>query len=200
MRTETTTRTLYQFGELSDEAKRRAIEKLWNLNVDHDWWDCIEANFKEDCAEKGITVERIEFSASHCQGDYAAFYGQVKWAKFMEWAELGKKFPVLWCACEADGSFTDVYVSNRGNLRFSPHSDLWMTKPSGVFEGLDEDMWDALVEEQDLECALEDAIEGAVAELCADLLHDLYEEAEYLESAEMFIEYCEASETTFEEY
>lgn len=40
MRTETTTRTLYKFEELSDDAQQRAIEKLWNLNVDHDWCEC----------------------------------------------------------------------------------------------------------------------------------------------------------------
>lgn len=39
MRTETTTRTLYKFEELSDDAQQHAIEKLWNLNVDHDWWE-----------------------------------------------------------------------------------------------------------------------------------------------------------------
>jgi hypothetical protein len=41
MRTETTTRTLYKFEELSDDAQQHALEKLWNLNVDHDWWECI---------------------------------------------------------------------------------------------------------------------------------------------------------------
>ena len=40
MRTETTTRTLYKFEELSDDAQQHALEKLWSLNLDHDWWDC----------------------------------------------------------------------------------------------------------------------------------------------------------------
>ena len=39
MRTETTTRTLYQFSELSDKAKQRAIEKLCDINTDFDWWE-----------------------------------------------------------------------------------------------------------------------------------------------------------------
>jgi len=40
MRTETTTRTLYQFDELSEQAKQAAMEKLYDINVDHGWWDC----------------------------------------------------------------------------------------------------------------------------------------------------------------
>ena len=41
MRTETTTRTLYQFDELSGDAKQHALEKLWGINTDHDWWECV---------------------------------------------------------------------------------------------------------------------------------------------------------------
>jgi hypothetical protein len=38
MRTETTTRTLYKYGELTEEAKQHAIEKLYDINVDHEWY------------------------------------------------------------------------------------------------------------------------------------------------------------------
>jgi hypothetical protein len=30
----------YKFSELSEEAKEKAIEKLYDINVDYDWWDC----------------------------------------------------------------------------------------------------------------------------------------------------------------
>jgi len=30
---------LYQFSELSDEAKEKAIEKFRDINVDYNWWD-----------------------------------------------------------------------------------------------------------------------------------------------------------------
>lgn len=39
MRIETKTRTLYNFDELPDDIKKKAIEKLYDINVDHDWWD-----------------------------------------------------------------------------------------------------------------------------------------------------------------
>lgn len=35
----TKTITLYSFDELSDDAKEKAIDKLYNLNVDYEWWD-----------------------------------------------------------------------------------------------------------------------------------------------------------------
>jgi hypothetical protein len=39
MREETTTRKLYTFSELSPSARDHAIDKLWDLNVDCEWWD-----------------------------------------------------------------------------------------------------------------------------------------------------------------
>lgn len=32
---------LYKFNELSEDAKQKALEKLWDINVDNDWWDSI---------------------------------------------------------------------------------------------------------------------------------------------------------------
>lgn len=37
--TVTTTTTLYKFDELSESVQDAAVEKLWDLNVDHEWWD-----------------------------------------------------------------------------------------------------------------------------------------------------------------
>lgn len=38
MRTITTITTAYTFRELSDEAKQKAIQNLWNINDDCEWW------------------------------------------------------------------------------------------------------------------------------------------------------------------
>ena len=34
----TVTINIYQFSELSDEAKENAIKELYDINVDSDWW------------------------------------------------------------------------------------------------------------------------------------------------------------------
>jgi hypothetical protein len=39
MRIETTTRTLYTFDELTEENQQKAIDGLYDLNIDHEWWD-----------------------------------------------------------------------------------------------------------------------------------------------------------------
>lgn len=38
MRTFTTKHTVYQFDELSEEAKQKALESLYDINVEHDFW------------------------------------------------------------------------------------------------------------------------------------------------------------------
>lgn len=32
---------VYMYSELSERAKKKAIEKLWDINVDYDWWDYV---------------------------------------------------------------------------------------------------------------------------------------------------------------
>ena len=81
MRTETTTRTLYQFGELSDKAKQRAIEKLYDINTDYDWWDCTYDTIKTAGACLGIDVQEIYFSGFWSQGDGACFTGEYQYRK-----------------------------------------------------------------------------------------------------------------------
>ena len=65
MRTETITRELYTFTELDDDAQQRAIEKLWDLNVGHDWWDCTYETITTaarclgiDCTVEGFDLDR----------------------------------------------------------------------------------------------------------------------------------------------
>jgi hypothetical protein len=63
MRVETTTRNLYKFEELSEEAKERAIENLWDINVDHDWWDSVYM----DAENIGLKIDEFDID----RGSYA---------------------------------------------------------------------------------------------------------------------------------
>ena len=59
MRTQTTTRDLYQFEELSKSAQRSALSKLWDLNVSYDWWDFIYEDAKMiECEIDGFDIDR----------------------------------------------------------------------------------------------------------------------------------------------
>jgi hypothetical protein len=56
MRIETTSRELYKFDELSAEAQDKAIEKLYDLNVDYEWW----YSTYDDAANIGIKITSFD--------------------------------------------------------------------------------------------------------------------------------------------
>jgi hypothetical protein len=67
MRTETITRNLYKFDELSDDAKDKAIEKLWDINVDYDWWQWTY----DDAEEIGLKLTGFDLDrGSYCKGEF----------------------------------------------------------------------------------------------------------------------------------
>lgn len=37
----TRSRLIYQFSELSEDAKKKAVEKYWDWNVAHNWWEFV---------------------------------------------------------------------------------------------------------------------------------------------------------------
>lgn len=48
----TVTVNIYQFSELSEDAKKKAIEKHSDINVDYHWWDCTY----EDAKNIGLKI------------------------------------------------------------------------------------------------------------------------------------------------
>jgi hypothetical protein len=62
MRTFTTEHTVYKFDELSEEAQDKAVENLYDINVDHDWWDGDVEWFNKNLLKPyGIEVSSISF-------------------------------------------------------------------------------------------------------------------------------------------
>jgi hypothetical protein len=57
---ETITLNLYKFSELSEDAKKKAIEKHCDINVDYQWWECIQWD-----ARNTIGIEIEEFDLYH---------------------------------------------------------------------------------------------------------------------------------------
>ena len=57
MRVITETFKVYKFEELSEEAKKVALEKLYDINVAFDWWDC---TFKDLDSQLDIEVESFD--------------------------------------------------------------------------------------------------------------------------------------------
>jgi hypothetical protein len=63
--TKTVTYTLYKFDELSEEAQDKALNDHWDLNVDHDWWECTY----EDAATVGLKITEFDIDRSTIKGE-----------------------------------------------------------------------------------------------------------------------------------
>lgn len=60
----TRTITVYKFDELSEQAQEKALEKLWDLNVDHDWWEHV----CEDAQSVGIEITEFDLDHNKIRG------------------------------------------------------------------------------------------------------------------------------------
>lgn len=66
MRTETKTINIYQFNELSENAKENAINRLSNINIDHDWFYYDDAE-TVGCKIEGFNLDRAQIDFSLCE-------------------------------------------------------------------------------------------------------------------------------------
>lgn len=58
---------VYQFAELSDEAKEKAVENMVDINVNYEWWDCEY----EDAAQVGLRLTEFDLDRNrHCKGEF----------------------------------------------------------------------------------------------------------------------------------
>jgi hypothetical protein len=67
----TITVTLYQYDELSDAAKERALSGLRDLNVNHEWWEYVY----EDAARIGLEIRG--FDEYRCVGSLTLTVGEI---------------------------------------------------------------------------------------------------------------------------
>ncbi len=69
----------YTFDELSPEAKKNAIEKNRDYDIEsYDWWENIIDEFTRGLEEIGMTRVDCQFSGFYSQGDGASFTGRVE--------------------------------------------------------------------------------------------------------------------------
>lgn len=186
----------------STDPKRFQKEYLeWtNYALDYDWWEFTEECFKNDMGAKGVIVERIGFSLSYSQGDYASFEGSISVDEWMAHKGYDDTYPALYLAAVDYGEFARVSDRSRGGW---PRVNLdgyivGNTSPSGVFTGLDQEAWYELIEEQFSAAGMEDEMQSFVEDECRQLYRDLRDEYEHLTSKESFIESCECNDITFE--
>jgi len=63
----TTHKTIYCFKELPDAIQEKAITNLYDINVDHDWWECTY----EDAEMVGLKISSFDIDrGSYCKLDF----------------------------------------------------------------------------------------------------------------------------------
>lgn len=68
MRAITTHTTVYKFNELSDKAKQKALAHLYDINVDHDWWNYTYDDAKNiGCEIDGFDIDRGSYCRLTCK-------------------------------------------------------------------------------------------------------------------------------------
>jgi len=67
MRTIIEETTLYQFDELTPEAQEKALNHLWAINVDHNWWDFTY----DDASGIGLKITSFDLDRNrHATGEW----------------------------------------------------------------------------------------------------------------------------------
>lgn len=186
-----------ELKQLDDQQQNELIEKHWDINVDHDWWEFTYDDFKLEMLEKGITVADINFTGFYSQGDGASFTGRIDMIQFLKVHNLEQEYMAatffagqgeLWA--ELDRGSSGYYHENSVNVC------LILDNYNNFEEGSTRHEVYATMEEvmemdwKDLETDVEDICRGYMQ----DLYSKLREEYEYLTSKEVIWETIVANE------
>jgi hypothetical protein len=69
---------VYTFNELSESAKKAALDKNRDMNVHHDWYEHVIDHWKEELARVGFLDAKISFSGFYSQGDGCSFKAELE--------------------------------------------------------------------------------------------------------------------------
>jgi len=162
---------VYPFGELSDEAKEKAVSELWDINAYPEWWQSIY----EDAETVKLKLTEFEIDrGSYCRGEF------IEYAKDTANAII-----------ENHGPDCETYKTAQKYVEDS--AKLYMKYP--VI--LDDEGFDDNEHERDIEqIEIDDEFLKSILE---DYRVMLQKEYEYLSSEAAIIETIEANEYEFTE-
>ena len=171
MRTITTTTTLYHYDELSDDAKEAVLDRLYDINIDHYWWDPTY----EDAERVGIIITAFDLSPD----------------------EIDASIPDPYDTCRLilrdHGKGCDTHVTARQQLREYVHAEWrWYKENRTTTEDLRPSEFRNYYEDEYLAWSEETA--HALRE---DYLAILRAEYEYLTSEEAIVDTINANEYEF---
>jgi hypothetical protein len=206
----TKTIKLFQFDELPAEAKKKVIEKHYDINVDYEWWDdFVYEDLHTLAALLGVDVDlkKTYFSGFYHQGQGSAFTADIDVLKLVEgvkseaWKQhapnenlkFHKVTPNIERVCKLiKAGYIDFWASVRtSNRETSVSTDADFNITSSGLCGNPSNVEKACIELQDL---IEDAAE-TINHWFFDNLRDNYD---YNTSEEAIIESIKANEYWFD--
>ena len=182
---------VYQFDELSDEAKEKAREWYRNGSFNYEWWDFLYDDFKERAKEVGFDVTNIYFRGFWSQGDGAMFeYDYMRDKLRLEFInQLGLS------AMRKDWLINNTMTSGRGkhrghyyHSRCCEHNIYWEVDNGDLHYWL-----------ESFESDFIDFVTDKYEDLCHELYKSLEKEYEYLNSDEVIDESLIVNEYEFDE-
>jgi len=178
----TKTIEIYQFNELSGQAKRKTLDNFSGINTeDLAWYETTQEQFIESCKEQGFNIDEIYFSGFCSQGDGASFTGDIDYKRYLEYLgdNVGKgKFKLLTDnALIIDANFELIKTSHRYSHENTVEIDLSLgvnTDNENLSDDIDILMVDGLC----------DLMEQDRLMLCNELYNSLESEYDYLTGSE----------------
>lgn len=188
MKTITKKIKVYNFNELSQDAKERALSDYIQNGMDYEWYDFIVDDAKEIGNIIGIDIDNVYFSGFYSQGDGACFTGKYQYKKdyvkkLKEYApkdgELHRIAEELFKIQKKNFYQVMAWVNHRGHYYHEMCTDISVERNDYAQFDDGED----------------------IKELLRDFMRWIYKslekEYDYLTSEECFAENCEANEYTF---
>lgn len=196
----------YEFDELSDEAKEKAIQEMLDINVGgFDWWEFTLDDRKEELQEMGIDNADISFSGFWSQGDGASFTTiRIDLIKLIDSLGLETAFIDLYTAILCGNIDYTARINRIDNHYSHAYTAKLVLDDFNYFnDDLYEEDEDAYYEQyryyEDLFDKLEKELEYWRIDYCRKIYRQLEDEFTYLTSEEVVIETIRANQYEFNE-
>ena len=186
---------------VSSSQRTALLEKYRYINVEfHDWWGCVEEDFKQDMKEVGIQVDKVYFSGFWSKSDGACFAGSMSDGalKYLDHHHKDQ-FPMIRKLIEAGGGVY-AYCKHDGRYYHEYCTSFWTDNDRfvGILECPTEfqeqvaEQWDDLLTNEMAD--LEEAITNQWRTYMKEVYRNLEEEYDYLTSDDEVWATIEANE------
>lgn len=156
-----------------DQSQDELIDKYWDINVDHDWYQYTYDEYKIEMQTKGITVAEMNFTGFYCQGDGASFTGRVDMIQFLKVHELEQRFMGATFFAGQGELWAEI---TRGSSRYSHENSVSVNLIIDSYNNYEDDSTRYQVYEtmqEVMEHEVKD-LETEVEDICKGYMQDLY--------------------------